>query len=112
MFDLDGNLLQIPLVYVIQGLNFIENETSSLKFYIDSVQSSTPKELSSDYRTDHKRVYEMSLHSMLNISKINHILDQSGSDSFDLKIINEDTSFFIPFQRTVVNRSEFKKEAK
>ena len=49
---------------------------------------------------------------MINMNKINQILDRNGVDSFQLKIINEDTVYYVPFERSMVGKSEFRKESK
>ena len=39
------------------------------------------------------------------MNKLNKILDKNNTNNFTLKIINEDTYYFIPFTRKIVNRS-------
>ena len=39
------------------------------------------------------------------MNKLNKILDKTNSNNFILKIVNEDTYYYIPFVRKMVNRT-------
>lgn len=94
----------MPIIYIIQGLNYIETDKASLKFFVDSIGSSKAKE-TVICTSDHKRTYELRISSVINMSKINPVLDRNGTNQFQLKIINEHTTYFVPFQRKQVDKS-------
>lgn len=56
VFNVDGQIIAIPIIYVLKGINHIENAKISLKFYIDSLPK-TPSKLLLDPKSDHKRIY-------------------------------------------------------
>lgn len=96
IFSVDGQILTIPIIYILRGINHIENPTLSLKFYIDSI-SKSPSSTLLDLKSDHKRTYELKIHSLVNMSKINPILDRNGTNQFHLKLINESTVYYVLF---------------
>jgi hypothetical protein len=57
-------------------------------------------------------VYELNLLEIWNLNKLNKLLDRNNTNNFIIKIINEDTYYFIPFERKIVSKSEFRKESK
>lgn len=87
VFNLDGQILSVPIIYILRGINHIENAKTSLKFYIDSLHKQSSKYLL-DPKSDHRRTYELKVHSLINMVKINPILDRKGTNQFYLKIIN------------------------
>ena len=98
------------MVFVLEGINCIFNENVTVKFFIESI--TTNKIADQDQKSDKRRVFEMNLEQVMNLSKINRVLTSRGESMFTLKIINEETSYFIPFERRKANKSQFKKEVK
>ena len=47
----------------------------------------------------------MNFNGIVNMSKINQILDRNGAEKFTVKIVNEETFYYIPFERIKVGRS-------
>ena len=60
----------------------------------------------------HRHVYEMNLNEIINMHKISQLIDKKGYDQFHLKIINQDTFYFITFDKSIVSKSDFKKQTK
>jgi hypothetical protein len=54
----------------------------------------------------------MNILDIFNMNKVNKLLEKKGVNKFHLKIINETTVYYIPFEKVVASRSEFKKEVK
>ena len=81
-----------------------------MKFLIESVAGRTAGDY--DPKADRRRVYEMALKEIMNLSKVGSMLAKKGHNQFTLKILNEESCFFIPFERKLVSRKDFRKEAK
>jgi hypothetical protein len=111
VFRVEGRLLRVPLVYVLQGLNVVGNSTLTLKFFIDSVRT-LPAKAPLDEKSGCRALYELAIGELVNLSRVSSLLDKHGVDSFHIKIINEDTFYFLPFARTFRPKAQFKQEAK
>jgi len=47
----------------------------------------------------------MNVLEIFNMNKINKMLEKRGANKFQLKIINETTVFYVPFDRVVASRA-------
>lgn len=93
VFNIDGNIIKIPIVYMLKGFNCIQRGNIKLKWFVDSHESEM--KMSVSQKRDRKRIYELKLLQIWNANKLNILLDKNNVNNFRLKIINEDIYYYI-----------------